>query len=298
MTYSTQDSSALAILRWAKRLSMTGVLLLLLSACSYQDQHVANECPLPESQLMPSWRKWQEARSKLEGCGSLRDGAAVLGSGTFTCEEHRREVEQVAYVCPTYVPGLMASAILAYDEQQFARAQQYLDVLFSLEKVHAPAAVLRGRIALEEGNIPFALRFLAGHVKLSPEDAELREVYAGALYLAEKLPEAKRQLAVAANLGAPRWRVAYHRGLFEEAAGNLPQALQYYEEALRERPDWDIPSARRDGIIAARFKSAAREGLSDLHQSNTSKTPAMDMLPVRPLPLPARNEKAVPPDIR
>jgi hypothetical protein len=229
-------------------------MILLLSACSYQDHNVANQCPLPESQLMPAWRKWQEARSKPEGCGSLRDGGAVMGSGTFTCEEHRREVEQVAYVCPTYVPGLMASAILAYDDRQSARAQQYLDALFGLQKVHPPAAVLRGRIALEEGNLPFAQRFLAEHVRLAPEDAELREVYAAALYLSGKLPQAQAQLNLAANLGAPAWRVAYHRGLFEEAGGNLHQALQYYEAALRERADWDVALARRDGIIAATRK--------------------------------------------
>jgi tetratricopeptide (TPR) repeat protein len=219
---------------------------LLVSACAYQDQFLANECPLPESQLMPAWEKWRMARAQPGGCGSLENK-------TYTCQEQRREVERVAYICPAYVPGLMASAILAYDERQYARAQQYLDALFGLQKVHPPAAVLRGRIALEEGNLPFALRFLAEHVKLAPEDAELREVYAAALYLSGRLPQAQTQLTVAANLGAPAWRVAYHRGLFEEAGGNLHQAIQHYEEALRERPDWDVAQARRDGIIAASY---------------------------------------------
>lgn len=252
MTHPMHYFSARSIFKLAKRLSMTGVMLLFLSACSYQDQYIANECPLPESQLMPAWHKWQEARSRPGGCGSLDDGV-------HTCADQRREIERVAYICPTYAPGLMASAILAYDDQQPARAQQYLDALFGLQRAHAPAAVLRGRIALEEGNIPFALRFLAEHVKLSPNDAELREVYAGALYLAGKLPEAKKQLTVAANLGAPAWRVAYHQGLFEEAGGNLHQAFQYYEAALRERADWDVALARRDGIIAATHKLLTTE---------------------------------------
>lgn len=69
-----------------------------------------------------------------------------------------------------------------------------------------------GGLRWKRGNIPFALRFLAEQVKSSPEDAELREVYAGALYLAERWPDAKQQLSVAANLGAPAWRLAYHRG--------------------------------------------------------------------------------------
>lgn len=239
--------SATTIGRMAIRLSVTGILLLFLSACAFQDQYAANECPLPESQLMPAWKKWQEARMKPGGCGSL-------DSETYICQEQRREIERVAYICPTYVPGLMASAILAYDEQQYARAQQYLDGLFGLQRTHAPAAVLRGRIALEEGNLPFAQRFLSEHVKLSPDDAELREVYAGALFLSGKVPEAKAQLAVAANLGAPAWRIAYHQGVFEETGGNLHQALQYYETALRERAGWDLALSRRDGIIAATHK--------------------------------------------
>lgn len=265
MIHQAQLFSSRAIVRLAKRLSVTGVFLLLLSACSYQDQHVANECPFPESQLMPTWHKWQEARMKSGGCGSLEHGV-------YTCQEQRREIERVAYVCPAYVPALMASAILAYDEQQFARAQQYLDSLFGLQKVHASAAVLRGRIALEEGNIPFALRFLGEHVKLSPEDAELREVYAGALYLGGKLPEAKKQLTTAVNLGAPAWRVAYHRGLFEEAAGDLHQALQYYEAALRERADWDLALGRREGIIAASYKLLDLPEASNSHGDRSGKS--------------------------
>ncbi len=291
MTHVIRHSSSSSILRLAKRLSTIAILLLLLSACSYQDQFLANECPLPEHQLMPAWKKWQEARTKPGGCGSL-------DHGTYTCQEQRREIERVSYVCPSYVPALMASAILAYDEQQFARAQQYLDVLFGLQKVHASAAVLRGRIALEEGNIPFALRFLAEHVKLSPDDAELREVYAGSLYLAGKMAEAKKQLAVAAHLGAPAWRVGYHKGLIEEAGDNLHQALQYYEEALKDRADWDVALARRDGIIAASVNLPPREGLPDLDQPETKRAPAVDVPPVRSRPLLGGPQKAVPPSVR
>jgi tetratricopeptide (TPR) repeat protein len=183
----------------------------------------------------------------------------------------------------------MASAVLAYDDRQYARAQQYLDALFGLQKVHAPAAVLRGRIALEEGNIPFALRFLGERVNLSPEDAELREVYAAALYLAGRLTDAKTQLDIAARLGSPSWRVAYHRGLFEEAAGNLHRAVQYYEEAMRERPDWDAASARRDGIIAATHTlpapgtlSANKPAPAGFTTEGSARSPGSKPAPVAP----------------
>jgi tetratricopeptide (TPR) repeat protein len=263
----SMPSSRSSVLRLPKRLAVVTVVLLSLSACSYQDQYIENECPLPESQLMAPWRQWQEARARPGGCGSLEDG-------TYTCQQQRREVERIAYICPSYVPGLMASAILAYDDRQYARAQQFLDALFWLQKVHPPAAVLRGRIAMEEGNLPFSQRFLAEQVKLAPEDAELREVYAAALYLSGKLPQAQAQLNVAANLGAPVWRVAYHRGLLEEVGGNLHQAIQHYEEALRERPDWDVALARRDGILAVMPPHLKPRGLSQTPSGVLPKTPA------------------------
>lgn len=224
-------------------IALAAVLGVGLGACSYQSRHLYNECPFPDRQLLPVWEQWRELRAKPGGCGTLSDGRSI-------CEELRREVERVAHVCPTYVPGFLASAILAYEDRQFALAQQYLDALFSLQKAHGPAAVLRGRIALEEGNVPFALRFLAEQVKLSPEDADLREVYAGALFFADKLLEAKQQLTIAANLGAPAWRVAYHHGLFEELSGNWHVALRHYEEAIQLRSGWEVALARRDGILA------------------------------------------------
>lgn len=232
---------------WVRRRGMWGVLVVALGVglggCSYQSRYLYNECPLPDQQFLPTWEQWREARSKPGGCGTLEEGR-------FVCEALRREVERVIHACPTYVPGLMALAILAYEDRQFALAQQYLDALFSLEKTHGPAAVLRGRIALEEGNIPFALRFLSEQVILLPEDAELREVYAGALFFADKLAEARQQLTIASHLGAPMWRIAYHRGLFEELSGNWRQALEHYEEALRERPGWETALARRAAILA------------------------------------------------
>lgn len=254
MTSKTIECEKPLVHRRGARIVLVAVVGVSLGACSFQSRHVYNECPSPDQQLLPVWEQWREARAKPGGCGLPEEGR-------FLCEELRRTVERVAHTCPTYVPGLMVSAILAYEDRQVALAQQYLDALFSLQKAHGPAAVLRGRIALEEGNIPFALKFLAEQVKLSPEDADLREVYAGALFLAGKLAEARQQLAIARNLGAPLWRIAYHRGLFEEFSGNWRLALQHYEEAIQSRPGWEVALARRDGILAS-TRSHDETGLS------------------------------------
>lgn len=45
----------------------------------------------------------------------------------------------------------------------------------------------------------------------------------------------RRELTTASALGGPRWRIAYHLGLVEEAAGQLEAARKFYGEEPRLR---------------------------------------------------------------
>ena len=114
----------------------------------------------------------------------------------------------------------------------------------------ADAAVLRSQIALEEGNIPFAKRLLEQEIKLVPDHAGLHENYAAALYLDGKLPDSRNELTVASTLGAPRWRVAYHLGLIEEASGRRDEASKLYAEALAGNPNWAPAQSRLKALRA------------------------------------------------
>ncbi len=53
-----------------------------------------------------------------------------------------------------------------------------LDELASLHTAYPEAAVLRARIALEEGNRPFAIRFLDQQIRQFGDVPQLRETYA------------------------------------------------------------------------------------------------------------------------
>ena len=248
-------------LPWFTATAVLILLVFLSSSCAENHfPYRRNQCVIPEVQLAEAWERFTEARSDPAGC-------VPDEFGYDRCAEARKAVQTVAYVCPDYVPAIMATAIIAYEEKQYPRAQQILDSLFSLQKVHPEAAVLRGRIALEEGNLPFALRFLSEQVKISADHAELREVYAAALFLSGRLTEAKAQLDMAAHLGAPAWRVAYHLGLFEESQGHLDKARRYYEQAIRDNPGWsDSPSARLNGLRA-------------LQKANDKRSPALQKSP-------------------
>ena len=125
-----------------------------------------------------------------------------------------------------------------------------LDELASLHTAYPEAAVLRARIALEEGNRPFAIRFLDQQIRQFGDVPQLRETYASALYLAGRWQEATDQLNVALKLGTPLWRVAYGRGLIEEGRGRFGEAKVHYQEAIQNRPGWRLPESRMRALVA------------------------------------------------
>lgn len=167
---------------------------------------------------------------------------------TPECDRLRQEIERLAVVCPGHAPTLMANAVIAYDEQRRAKSQQLLDQILSQPRGYPDAAALRARIAAEEGNLPFAHRLLEQQIRLTPDHAGLHETYGGILYLERQWPEARRELATAGSHGAPRWRIAYHLGLVEEAVGQIEEARKLYAEALAGNPGWAPAQSRLNGL--------------------------------------------------
>jgi tetratricopeptide (TPR) repeat protein len=145
----------------------------------------------------------------------------------------------------------MANALLAFDRRDFVRSQQLLDQIFSAGIVPPEAAVLRARIAIEQGNLQFAIRFLDQQIHQTGDSAGLRETFASALFLAGRLDEAETQLSISEKLGAPPWRVAYGRGLIDEARGRFREAGSRYQEALRAKPGWRQAESRFRALVAS-----------------------------------------------
>ena len=216
---------------------------LVAGACATDAPLRHQECYNADAQLASLLQPLEALRAK--GCD-----AGVAQRGTSECDRLRREIERLAVVCPGHVPTLMANAVIAYDEHRPEQSQQFLDQILATSRSYPDAAVLRARIAIEEGNLPFARRLLEQHIKLVPDHAGLHETYAATLYLERQLPEARRELTTAGALGAPRWRIAYHLGLVEEASGRLDEARRYYSEALAANPGWAPAQSRLNGLRA------------------------------------------------
>ena len=219
------------------------VATALASACATSSPLVRQECSNADAQLASVLQPLEALRAK--GCDT-----GVVRPGTSECQRLEREIERLAVVCRGHAPTLMASAVIAYDAHQTAASQQYLDEILAQSRSYPDAAVLRARIAVEEGNVPFARRLLEQHIRLVPDHAGLHESLGATLYLSGQMTEARRELTLAGALGAPRWRIAYHFGLIEEASGRLDEAIRLYAEALEANPGWALAQSRLNGLRA------------------------------------------------
>jgi predicted Zn-dependent protease len=218
------------------------VPLLVAAACASNPPVIRQLCYNPDVQLAELLHPYEDLRAK--GCAV---DAGQLGS---ECDRLRLEIARLAVVCPTHAPTLMANAVIAYDDKRPADAQQFLDQILSQPRSFPDAAALRGQIAIEEGNIPFALRMLEQQIKLAPDHAGLRETYAAALYADGQLATSRNELSMAQALGAPPWRIAYHLGLIEEAAGNRAEAMREYTSAVSGNPQFRPAAARLKALQA------------------------------------------------
>ena len=233
--------------RRARRLMAVSALSLLSLSCAARSTLVRQQCYDADAQLASALQPYEELRA--QGCAE----EAIL-RGRSECDRLREEIERLAVVCPAHAPTLMANAVIDYDEGRPAEAQQLLDLILSQPRPYADAAALRARIAIEEGNIPFALRLTEQHIKLVPDHSGLHETHAAALYLDGAFQEARQELDVASALGAPRWRIAYHLGLIEEAAGRTEEAGRLYAESLEGNPNW-APARSRLNALRAGIKT-------------------------------------------
>jgi len=226
-----------------RRLSAAFAGAVLAGACASAPPIARQQCYNPDAQLAALLTPLEALQTK--GCDP------GVGARESECERLRREIARLAVICPGHAPTLMANAVIAYDDKRPVDAQQYLDRILAQPRGYPDAAVLRGEIAIEEGNVPFALRLLEDQLRLAPDHAGLHETHAAALYVNGKLPDARNELTLAEALGAPRWRIAYHLGLIEEASGRRDEAVRYYTEAVAGNPGFQPAEARLRALRAA-----------------------------------------------
>ncbi|MBL8858369.1 MAG: hypothetical protein JNL28_07700 [Planctomycetes bacterium] len=217
--------------------AVLGLLLLVSSCTSYSFGHRSTNTN-PDERLAKLIRAYESSR---KSNGENANEILVDAEAAWV------EIERLALEFPRHPPTLMANAVIAYDERQPLKAKSYLDALFSVENSHPDGAVLRSRIAIDEGNMPLARRVLELQIAYTPYESAVHEAYSSVLYMSRDLEGAAREINLAEQHGAPAWRVAFNRGLIAEAMGRAADAQRYYQAALDGNPDFAPARARLAG---------------------------------------------------
>ncbi|MFK7895270.1 MAG: tetratricopeptide repeat protein [Myxococcota bacterium] len=226
------------------------VVLLLCTTALAACQTPTRPAPNPHSarsRLGPLLESWERAKRQDGGCEQRRPQETPH----VDCDKISLAIERLAVEFPRDADVLLAAAAATFDRHKNEDALKTLDVLRSIQPIHPDAAVLRARIAIDEGNLRFAHRLLEEQRELTPDHSGLWELLAAVAYLEEEYAQADRGLDIAARLGAPPWRIAYHRGLVAESTLRLKQAEAEYATCLRAEPDF-APARSRLRALAVR----------------------------------------------
>ena len=200
----------------------------------------------PQMRLEALLEQWRALHAPGSSCETLPSDRAPIDD----CGRLRGEVGQLALAFPRNPQVLFAAAVMASEAREREQSASYLDQLFAVVAIFPQAAVLRAQLALDDGNLALARRVLREQIALAPSHAGLREAQAGVLYLAGEPDAADAELEVAFSLGAPAWRVAYHRGLLAEAAGRADRAVDFYREASEMNPGFALAHERLVALVA------------------------------------------------
>jgi tetratricopeptide (TPR) repeat protein len=225
---------------------MIGLLIAASSGCAVTGFQARPQPTDPNQRLHVYLDALQRARAN-GGTAEIELEGVYEPLDTHRIEN---EIRRLAIEFPVHVPTLLANAMLSNEVDDRENTQRFLDRVLAIDPRNANAALLRSQLAMREGNLPYARSLLQTSIALTPDSAELYEALAAVDYLGGRFDDARASLAKADKLGAPRWRMAFNRGLVEEASGNREAAFSQYAAALEDRPDFELARARSRALQA------------------------------------------------
>lgn len=169
-------------------------------------------------------------------------------SVTVAPETARLRIEHLSLEFPHHVPTLTMCAMLAFEASEFEKAGSYADRVLALQPENNFAAIIRARVALQEGNLPRAKQILEREIRMTPESPFLHETLASVHYYSDDLDAAEKELRLAAAHGSDAARIAYLRGLIAEKRGSTADAKKLYSEAIRLQPDFEPAQSHLLGL--------------------------------------------------
>jgi len=160
------------------------------------------------------------------------------------CEGLLKESMQLYTAFPNNEKVQVLNAFLFYQHGRREQATFLLDQLLQQNKPRPEAAIMRSKMALEEGNLNLAQTILLQQINQNPIYSELHETLAAVYYLKDDYVKALHALNRAEQFGAPDWRVSFHRGLVFENQGSREAACLQYLKTSQIKPDFLLATSR------------------------------------------------------
>lgn len=164
------------------------------------------------------------------------------------CDGALQRLTQLFTRFPDYERLQLALAVAYQARNKTREAQYYLDLLLNKDRPRPEAAILAARLAMEEGNTRRALSLLEAQKRLNPVHPGIHEALGAVYYLNHQPQNGFTALASAEQLGAPAWRVAYHRGLLYELTKNESAACEQYAKSYTLKRSFGLPEGRILGL--------------------------------------------------
>ncbi|WP_416397239.1 tetratricopeptide repeat protein [Allohahella sp. A8] len=223
------------------KLQLVVLLVLAMTGCASQQTFVG-EIGDPEQEVT---RLIEHELVNIQSGEYCRPDPQSLFNG---CDGALRRLTQLFTKFPDYERLQLALAVAYQARNKNREAQYYLDVLLANNRPRPEAAILAARLAMEEGNTRRAQALLEPQMRLSPMHPGIHETLAAVFYLNHEPQKGFSALAAAEQLGAPEWRIAYHRGLLYELSDNESAACEQYAKSYTHRDSFRLPEGRILGL--------------------------------------------------
>lgn len=145
---------------------------------------------------------------------------------------------------PNHQRVIMASALVEFEIGNTGASQQLLDLILSKRGAYPEAAILRSRIAMEEGNLSLARAIITRQLNITPYEFNLYDLQAAYYYLEGKYSKALLSITSAERFMGNHWRIGYHRGIIYEAQKEWYKACKEYKGVLEVQPSNKLLNAK------------------------------------------------------
>lgn len=223
----------------ARTLCMLFILISLL-ACTTAMEGYRDTTTNPDVRLDDLLILLQYQDSIHDQCLDIqRPSSAVHDCGRLIVE-----MQRILNDFPYHQRTMMALSVVYYQMNRKDRAQYVLDELLNMPGAKPEAAILRSKIALEEGNVQLAGDVLLRQILLVPENEQLRSALASVYYSQGEIQRARNILNMTNNANDQLWILSYHNGLLAEAEKDWLSACQLYFNALQLNPAYGPARSR------------------------------------------------------